>query len=191
MSILETILEYLKVEARVVMPELEWKGLCEKIEKKLDDDSVINIIAQYQSNGEFGPLDWDSAKAQIYFRKDGNATVREADGEELISCDTVEEITWNLKAVFCATKDFRQNDDAYTADQIALALKSAFTITNNRDLLTSLSALSLISRVTGTETDIQKIADEEQIKFDYNHTFVMLKMTIAMQVVEGCFNFCE
>ncbi len=190
MNVLESILDYLEQQAKI-LTELEWKGLCEKLQYADAEGNTVNQIGKYISAGEFDNIDFDSAKALIYLRKEGEAQIKELDEEEMISCEILEEINWNMIAVFSSSKDFRQNDDAYTADQLALALKDILSLTNPKALLSSINAVSLISRVQGYETNLQKIVDAEQMKMDYTRTFISLKLNITMQAREGCINYCE
>ncbi len=190
MNFLEAILDYLKGLVQAEIPELEWNGLVQKLTETDDDGKTIYHIGAYKGDGEYDEINFDSSKVQIYFRQDGEVSIKEVDEEEFMGCEIVEEATIPLRGVFIATKEFRQDDGAYAALNAGFIIKDAISITSPKALRQGTNLRSVIVRVTGIETDSQKILDEEGQEFDYKHTFVILKIQIIVQAKQGCLNFC-
>lgn len=187
--IIESIINYLELSLKAAMQEVLFHGICERLETT-DGGEKTKTIGKYDSAGEFVPINYDGAKAQVYFRYDGAIASEELDEEEY-SCDVTEEMTIPFKVVFIANKSYRADDTAFTSHNLAMALKKALTATNPAGVLAATKIDYFTSRVRDTDFDFQSIAEDEGFKVDYNSTLIALRLDVVIRGRQGCLEDCD
>lgn len=186
---LEAIITYLQQKLAVVFPEFDIKCLCELVR----DEDGNGYPAEYIGAGEYRPIDLDSARGIIYFRRNGEHISREADEEEATDSSGLESQTFPFRVLLYAPKDILKTDNAYIEHKLADNLRKALTVKDEKALRQSLKADSIFVRVIRTNPDRFSIAAEEvqgaMLKTDLSYVFLSLEAEAEVIGPPACFTY--
>lgn len=166
------------------------------IARRFRDGNGKVFPAEYTGSGNGHEIAYDKTGGMAYFRKNGNASLREDNSPKFTSCDSgvTYTITIPLKMVCFIPNNIAVCDDGFTGDEFAEKIISELTTEEISPNLSKLKSASLIC--TGYDTDSVAVLEKEYSNakditdMNYNNAYFSIDFNIIVVVDKTCLNEC-
>lgn len=189
---LEAIILFLNTRLRVLFSDFELMGLCELV---ADEGKEFTAPAEYCSDGEYQPINFDAYKALVYYRKTGDVIINRLDESTTPTCDIYESHTFPIKLVLYAPKNIYGTDNAHIDDKLANNVKKAIQTPNDRTLNQTLKSSLAQILVSDYTTDRNEVIGSEfqgakvDVKIPFDKVFISLDLEVKIEGKLSCFEY--
>lgn len=182
---LSNIIPYLNIQLDTLGYFAKIWELCDQFEK--DDKRTVQ---QYCGNGKFKMVsEWSNNQGTSYWRKTGDIRIAASDTDTMVACDRLLTVTIPLRFVGVIPKNRLPEDDAYSADRMAMTILTA--LSGSGASLKSILKSRKVTFNVGTISDtIYKTEFSGEIPFDF--VCVGIDMDIEILINQSCLvNECD